>query len=351
MPRDLRDWSPSLLKIVAEATAIPEVIVLHDPSPEELEACALDGRLAVLAIVPGRPEARAAALRAGALEALDPDLPEVEIRARVETAIARFRAKKTHEDARTTLDKQATQLRRDLLLASRLQRSFLPRQLPVLEGYEFAAAYYPRDLVSGDTYDVRFLDGDHLGIYTADAMGHGIRGALVSTALRSRYRPVVHEGEKVAIRPPHVVLAELDQSLRDADLAESPTAAMCYGVLDLPGRKLAVANAGHPLPVRLRVSGETDLIGKSCLLLGVVPEEYVTVEVDLAPGDRVFFATDGCEPDYGGRLVAELVARRGLSLDDQVHGALGAVLVLDAEGQREDDCTLLAFEVKETKGT
>src|SRR5437763_1630302 len=134
MPRDLRDWSPSLLKIVAEATTIPEVVVLHDPSPEELEACTLDGRLAVLAIVPGR-------------------------------------------------------------------------------------------------------------------------AALVSTALRSRFRPVVHEGDKVTIRPPHEVLAELDQSLRDADLAESPTAAMCYAVLDLESRKLSIANAGHPLPVRLRASG------------------------------------------------------------------------------------------------
>src|SRR5207248_2960075 len=111
----------------------------------------------------------------------------------------RFRSKKTHEDASLTLDKQATQLRRDLLLASRLQQSFLPRQLPVLAGYKFAAAYYPRDLVSGDTYDVRFVDGEHLAVYTADAMGHGIRGALVSTALRSRFRPLTQEG---AIRPP-----------------------------------------------------------------------------------------------------------------------------------------------------
>lgn len=345
MPRDLKDWSPSLLKIVAEATTIPEVVVLHDPSPEELEAISLEARLAVIAIVPGRPEARALALRAGALEAIDPDLPEVEIRARVETAIARFRARKSQEDTSQVLDKQATQLRRDLLLASRLQRSFLPQKLPVVEGYSFAAAYYPRDLVSGDTYDVRFVDASHLAIYTSDAMGHGIRGALISTALRSRFRPLRPDGDKTAIRPPHEVLAELDQSLRDADLAESPTAAMCYGVLDLAARRIALANGGHPLPVRIRADGTVDLIGKSCLLLGIIPEEYVTVEVDLAPGDRVFFHTDGADAAYEGRFKEELAARRNLGLEDQVHGALAAVLVLDAEGQREDDVAVVAFEV------
>jgi serine phosphatase RsbU (regulator of sigma subunit) len=338
---DLRDLSPGLHRVIAEATALPEVVVLHDPAPSELEDCALDPTLAVVAIISGGPAARAAALRAGALEVVSPDEDENEARARIETAVKRFRARaRSPEDAQRELE--AGLLRRDLLAASRVQRSFLPRQLPEVPGYRFAVGYYPRGIVAGDLYDVRQLDRDHVGLFTLDAMGHGISSALVSVAVRARFSPLDADAR---IREPHAVLADLDRGLRDADLADSPTVAFCYGVLDTARRRLSVSNAGHPLPVRLRAGGDMDHIGKTCLLLGVVAEEYVTVTVDLSPGDRVFFQTDGVEPSYGKRFLDELASRRKLSLEEQVGGALGAMLVLEPAGQREDDATVVAIEV------
>lgn len=345
MSSNLRDWSPGLLQIVNEATAIPEVVVLNDPSRETLETCALDTRLAVLAIVPGPAEARAQALRAGALDAIDPRLPEVEVRARIECAIQRFRATRQTEDAQTILDRQASFLRRDLLLAAKLQRSFLPRAVPEVPGYRFATVYVPREVISGDLYDLRVLEPGRVALWTMDAMGHGIGSALLSVMLRSLIRPVEPGPRGPRARSPSLVLAELDEALREAELVDSPTAAFCYGLLDAPGRRLAVANAGHPLPLRLRADGQMEQIGTTCLLLGVVAEEYETVEVELAPGDRVYFHTDGAEPEYGRKLQDELVSRRALGLAEQVEGALAAVVPLDGSATREDDVTVVALEV------
>jgi serine phosphatase RsbU (regulator of sigma subunit) len=342
MSSNLRHWPPALLKIVAEATALPEVVVLDDPTPEALEACTMDKKLAVVAIVSAGPAARAAALKAGAIEAIDPDLPEVEARARIETAIARFRTRIAHEDERSEIDRQESLLRRDLLLAARLQKSWLPHELPKVEGYRFAAAYLPRDLVSGDAYDARLLDPTRVGFYTLDAMGHGIGSALLAVSLRAAFRPIDETGR---VRAPHEVLSDLDTKLREADLADSPTAAFCYAVLDAPARRLAVSNAGHPLPVRLRKDGSFDHIGTTCLLLGVVAEDYVTVEVELAPGDRVFFHSDGAEPSYDKRFLDELGSRRDQTLEEQLCGALAAVLPVDGSGLREDDATVVALEV------
>ena len=74
--------------------------------------------------------------------------------------------------------------------------------------------------------------------------------------------------------------------------------------------------------------------------------DYRTTEVTLEPGDRVFLFTDGVGPDLGERFVEQLQAHRDLDLDDQVAGALGVVVGLDAEGRPEDDVTVLAFEVE-----
>ena len=80
--------------------------------------------------------------------------------------------------------------------------------------------------------------------------------------------------------------------------------------------------------------------------MGVMESDYRTSEAVLDPGDRVFLFTDGVGPDLGERFVEQLLAHRGLDLDDQVAGAMGEVVELDAEGRPEDDVTVLAFEVE-----
>lgn len=333
---------PELRAALEEADALPEVVVLVDPSPEVLEAYTVEERLAVIAVISGPPEARAAALEAGAVEVLDPRQP-VEALARLETAVARFRSRLRLEEARDALDRQTEALERDLRLAARLQRSFLPR-LSELErpGLRFASAYLPREFVSGDSYDARWLDEERLAFYTLDSVGHGVRAALLTTLLRSAFRPLDVDGR---VRAPGEVLEELDRVLRDAELDESPTAAFCYGLLDLPRRRLRIANAGHPLPLRLGPTGEIEPLGGSGLLLGVEPERYETWEVELAPGDRVIFHTDGAEPSYEHRFADQLVKHRDLELMDLLGGALGAAITLDDEGRPEDDVTVLALEL------
>lgn len=330
-----------------EADALSEVVVLIDPSPEVLEAYTVEERLGVIAVMAGEPEARAAALEAGALEVLDPREP-IEARVRLTTAVARFRSRLRLEETGEALDRQSAALERDLRLAARLQRSFLPR-LPELEratprgdALRFASAYLPREFVSGDSYEVRWLDAEHLALYTLDAVGHGVRAALLTVLLRSAFRPL--DPATGRPRPPGEVLEELDCVLRDAELAEGPTAAFCYGLFEVTSRRLTVANAGHPLPIRLR-AGEATTIGGSGLLLGVQPERYESHEVELAPGDRVFFYTDGAEPGYGATFAGQLASHRDLELMDQLGGALGAAVPLDAEGRPEDDVTVLAMEV------
>lgn len=339
-PRAELKLSPALQEDLYEVDALPEIAVLYEPQLEVLEAYGFEDSVGVIAVLGGSAADRVAAWEAGAIEVLTPDMDLDEARVRLQTAVARFRTRLELEQDRERLAAQRTVLERNLRLAARLQRSFLPATLPDLPMVQFSTAFLPQEFVSGDSYDVRQLDEDHVLIATIDAVGHGVRAALLTVLLRSNLEPKDAEGK---LRDPHLVVGDLNQALIDAHLEESPTAAVCYAILDTRSGEMRMAAAGHPQPVALLPTGEKRSIGSSGLLLGIDPMTYETDTIQLTPGERVFFFTDGADPGYDGGFGEQLLRHADLELELQVGGALGEVIELDDEGRPEDDITVVGL--------
>ncbi|NJK88470.1 MAG: FHA domain-containing protein [Myxococcales bacterium] len=74
------------------------------------------------------------------------------------------------------------QLERDLLLAERIQQSFLPRRIPRLAGFTFCARYEPAYEIGGDFYDFVPLPDDKLAIVVATSPARRQRCALHGAA-------------------------------------------------------------------------------------------------------------------------------------------------------------------------
>ena len=68
----------------------------------------------------------------------------------------------------------------ELLLAAKVQRDFLPKQLPEVAGLEPCVIFRPAGFVSGDIYDIAQLDEHRVAFFLADAMGHGVPAALMT---------------------------------------------------------------------------------------------------------------------------------------------------------------------------
>jgi serine phosphatase RsbU (regulator of sigma subunit) len=236
-------------------------------------------------------------------------------------------------------------LERDLEVARRIQRGFLPSLPPTVGGFRVAAEYRPAFDVGGDFYDIH---SDRVGLLSAvigDVSGKGVSAALLMSRISSevrRYAPTT--------RSPEQLLGELNRRF-SSDEDHFVTAACVE--LDAVHRRVTVANAGHVVPLIKRASGPVlPLGGASGPPIGMLPQpRYGDDWRPLAVGDIVLLMTDGVPEALhtGGDALGmwrllDLIARAPRSpaeinrrildaVDRQTHGAV------------TDDVTLLAIEV------
>jgi phosphoserine phosphatase RsbU/P len=181
------------------------------------------------------------------------------------------------------------ELRYNLRAAGRLQtRLLLPHEPPEWPELRWGVHYAPLDHLGGDYYDVARPDANHLGFLIADASGHSIAAAMVAIMSRTAFTDA--SGSTTS---PGAVLAEMNARLQG--LADERFVTAFYGVLDRRTRVLTYANAGHPYPYRFVAgTGEVQELSAQGFMLGIIPEEqYREKTVQLEPGDRLCFYTDG----------------------------------------------------------
>jgi len=187
----------------------------------------------------------------------------------------------------------------ELRLASQLQREFLPQKLPEAPGIETSVLFRPASYVSGDIYDIMRLDEKHLGIFLGDAVGHGVPAALLTVYIqRSLHTKEVGQQFDSGYRivPPNETLQRLNDSLVEHQAVKVRTATAAYGVLNTETNALQVARAGHPFPLVLRRNGDVEEMTPDGSILGVFPGESFELQtVQLEPGDRILFYSDGFE--------------------------------------------------------
>ncbi|MGH9676724.1 MAG: PP2C family protein-serine/threonine phosphatase [Candidatus Acidiferrum sp.] len=240
------------------------------------------------------------------------------------------------------------QIDQELQLAQRIQESFLPRTLPDVPRAKFAVKYLLCGRVGGDFYDIFRLDERHVGLYVADAMGHGVPASLLTIFVKKGIRAKEVFGNQYRLVPPADVLHHLNQELIDQKLTENPFITMIYGLLDHQTGQLELARAGHPYPLFVPREGALEYWQQPGLLLGVDRAAFAGKTYSIGPGDKVLLYSDGIDStSLDGRtagaasLLAAAEKHRQLPVDQFVER-----LSRDLFGAAEhpDDLTLLAIE-------
>lgn len=259
-------------------------------------------------------------------------------------------------------------LHQELLLAARVQRDFMPKHMPEVDGMEASVLFRPAGFVSGDTYDVQRLDEHHVGFFLADAMGHGVPAALMTLYISGSLprKEITADGYRIV--PPSESLTRLNNSLQECLAGPARFVTAVCGVIDTRTGVITIACAGHPPPLRVGKHGVKP-VEVSGMLLGVVSGyEYEQVTIKLEEDELLVLHSDGVEAAFTPRNSAPsdvpsrpappyfshfAAMRRGDALRD-LNTAMQH-LAYDIDGQsgslhQDDDITVLALQTMPQTG-
>jgi phosphoserine phosphatase RsbU/P len=210
---------------------------------------------------------------------------------------ARRREQQSRVDARVmaAAERQIEAFQTEIQLAAMVQREFLPRALPAIPGLQFGVLFRPGSALSGDFYDLQRLDEHHVGLFLADACGHGVAAALLMM-LVSRLLPTKDiSGSTFRIVPPGEALTRLNAAFCTRRGELGATVSAVYAVVDLRDGRVQLATAGHPPPIIAGPAGGR-VIDDGGPPLGVLDDlDYSTTDVDLHAGESLLMISDGFE--------------------------------------------------------
>jgi serine phosphatase RsbU (regulator of sigma subunit) len=231
-------------------------------------------------------------------------------------------------------------------LSAHLQWQTLPPLVMTTPDVALAGILEPAYDVGGDSFDYA-LDDHVLHLAVFDAMGHGLEAAIMATVVVAAYR----HGRRSAASLPDLYV-HMDDVLAASHPGRFATAQV--GRLDTETGVLSWVNAGHPAALLIREGGAvSELTGQITRPVGFGGATPSVQTVQLAPGDRVLFFTDGVVEErledggqFGEVRLGELVEQSGsdgLGVAETVR-LLSHTLMAARGGRTSDDASLLLVE-------
>ncbi|NCX99319.1 MAG: fused response regulator/phosphatase [Planctomycetia bacterium] len=250
---------------------------------------------------------------------------------------------------------------RDLTAAAKVQRSLLPAADVTIPATRVSWKYVPCQSLAGDFLNIFPLDEDHAGMFVVDVSGHGVPSSLMAVTVGRFLTPkvtdqslLVRQGAdgRVVIARPAEVATQLNR-LFQADEFSGLYFTIFYAVLHLPTGRLDYVSGGHPAMVRVPEGGSAEFHGAEGFPIAFVPDvEYEQHSLQLAPGDRLYFYSDGVpeamdkdRQPLGEQPMADLLtASRAGPLDESVSGLLARVEEWCRPEGPLDDVSILGVE-------
>ena len=239
-------------------------------------------------------------------------------------------------------------------IASTLQASLLPPDLPVIPGVEAAARYLPAgeaSEVGGDFYDLYGLGEGSWAIMVGDVCGKGAEAAAVTAMARYTLRAA---SAAAAERPdPAGAFHLLNRQMCGERVPERFLTAVLGRLIPREdrGMDLLLACAGHPAPIVLRAGGEAVPVAAGGPLLGVDDAAtWAETRITLDPGDAIVFYTDGVtealrtEPLSAAELAELLPPGAGASAE-ALADAVRDLAHERADGPLRDDVAIVALRL------
>ncbi|WP_114749166.1 PP2C family protein-serine/threonine phosphatase [Pleomorphovibrio marinus] len=249
--------------------------------------------------------------------------------------------------ARRQLEQE--RLRRELEIASNVQRMLFPEQLPVTEKLTAKVTYFPHSTVGGDYYDLIQKSEDEVFFCIADVSGKGMPAALLMSNFQAALRTLLRSSSDL-----RMVVNQLNFTIFDNTKGER-FITFFLAHFQFSTGKLNYVNAGHNPPI-LCIDNQTGVeeLGAGTTILGAF-KELPFLETGTREGLKGFtihLFTDGLtetinakEEEYGEERFYEFIKRNPCELPDEFHQRFSKEIGDFGQGMaRRDDFTLLSLK-------
>ena len=286
----------------------------------------------------------------------DPTLLKARIGACLEKKRAHDRETRDHlrmQELATALHASNSEMARwrelqeaDLAVARSTQQGIITTAFPKLDGWQLDAVYAPLIQIGGDVYGCRELDDGTCLVWLADATGHGVAAALLTT-----FVALLFNHASAASKTAGGILARVNSGFYSVLRGHSFMTASC-AVITADGR-LSFAGAGDPALLVRRRDGVIETLPARNTMIGLAAElEIGETATTLASGDVALLYTDGLhslKTSDGERFTSQIVADAFARIEgnaDLVPRLIARLLEQSGTQAFDDDLTAIALRRK-----
>jgi sigma-B regulation protein RsbU (phosphoserine phosphatase) len=251
-------------------------------------------------------------------------------------------------------------LERELDIAREIQMSFLPSELPNIDGWKIAAYFKAAREVAGDFYDSFLLPDGNLVCVIGDVCGKGVGAALFMTLFRSLIRATATSdlscnGKNMkslapAERLSHVI-SFTNQYITETH-EDAKFATVFIGLFDIKSGLLTYINCGNEPPLLLGKGGKITTLPPTGPVVGVMPEAVFSVkEIAMEKNDILLVYTDGI-PDalnkdgisFSNERLMKFISEENSSHEVLLKNIVGQMDEFIGETDQFDDITLMTIK-------
>jgi sigma-B regulation protein RsbU (phosphoserine phosphatase) len=250
-------------------------------------------------------------------------------------------------------------LEREMDIAREIQMSFLPSELPNIDGWKIAAYFKAAREVAGDFYDSFLLPDGNLVCVIGDVCGKGVGAALFMTLFRSLIRATATSdlscsGKNINSLTPaerlHHVISFTNQYITETH-EDAKFATVFIGLFDIKSGILTYINCGNEPPLLLSMGGKVTALPPTGPVVGVMPEAVFSVkEIAMEKNDLLLVYTDGI-PDalnkdgisFSNERLMKFLCEKKSSHEALLKNIVGQMDQFIGETDQFDDITIMVI--------
>jgi len=253
-------------------------------------------------------------------------------------------------------------LRRELLLATEVQKRLFPQNWHQTKSIQLAGMCMPARGVGGDYYDFLDLGNKQIGVALADVAGKGIAAALIMSVVQASLRSLtdMRNGSLADLA------SKMNRLLHRSTGANS-YATFFYAQVDEEKHQLRYVNAGHNPPMLFRgqnwTNGHVPFVASAAnveelatggTIIGMFAQAaYEEALIELRSGDVLMLFSDGvseahnpAEEEFGEERLKDLLRKVAhLPVNEMCAAVMQDLKIWMLDAPQHDDLTYVLMKV------